>query len=116
MPQQIKVQTPELALAAAGIGRLSKEIGSAKSAITSAQGQSGAFGGEPIGATFLTMCSQASRAAEEYGQTIADLSRNVAMASLGYVTTDEGVIPVSVLASPGQALLRPGDSTDPRSP
>src|SRR4051795_8770030 len=99
---QIQVQTPELAVAAAGIGRLSSELDQARSAISSAEGEAGAFGDEPIGATFLRMCSQASRATAEYDQTISALARNVAMASLGYVTTDEGVIPARPLGELGK--------------
>lgn len=102
MPPQIKVHTPELALAAGGIGRLSGDVRSAQAAVRSAQGQVGAFGGEPIGASFLTACAAASRAAEEFGTTVSELSRNVAMASLGYVSTDEGVIPVSLLGPEGR--------------
>lgn len=99
---QIEVQTPELAVAAIAIGRLSNEIEAARSAMSSAQGESGAFGGEPIGAAFDTMCSAANSATAEYEQTISQLSVNVARASAGYVTTDEGVIPVSVLGREGR--------------
>lgn len=101
MPQ-IKVQTPELALAASAIGSTSADVQSAQSSIGSAQAEAGAFGGEPIGAAFLNMCSQASRATAEYGQVVSELSQNVAMAALGYVNTDEGVIPVSSLGEAGK--------------
>jgi hypothetical protein len=97
----IQVQTPELAVAAAAIGQLSGDIEDAASAVSSAQGAAGAFGDAPIAAAFSGMCGQASRAISEYGQTITALSRNVGMASLGYVSTDEGVIPVKILGPKG---------------
>lgn len=97
MAQQIKVQTPELALAAGAIGKLKSEIEGAQTAINSARGQVGAFGGDPVASAFSDMCGQASQAAAEFGETVSQLANNVAMASLGYVTTDEGVIPVSLL-------------------
>jgi excreted virulence factor EspC (type VII ESX diderm) len=99
---QIQVQTPELAVAAMAIGRLSSEIDAARSAVSSAEGQAGAFGGEPIGEAFANMCSAASSATAQYGDTISQLSRNVLAASYGYVSTDEGVIPVSVLGKEGR--------------
>jgi len=43
------------------------------------------------------MCVEAERAVGELGQTVDELSRNVAMAALGYLTTDQGVIPISAL-------------------
>jgi uncharacterized protein YukE len=99
---QIQVQTPELAVAAAAIARLSSEIDEARSAITSAQGQAGAFGGEAIGAAFESMCGAAASATAQYGDTLSQLSQNVGRASMGYVTTDEGVIPVGVLGREGR--------------
>jgi hypothetical protein len=98
---KIQVETPELAAASALIGQLSSEIQDAQSAVSSAEGAAGAFGGEPIGAAFEAMCGQASRALSAYDGTIKALSRNVGMASLGYVSTDEGVIPVSKLGKEG---------------
>jgi Excreted virulence factor EspC, type VII ESX diderm len=98
---KIDVQTPELAVAASAIGRLSGEIGEAESAVSSAQGSAGAFGDEPIAGAFSAMCGQAASALGEYDQTLTTLSQNVAKASLGYVTTDEGVIPVKWLGKEG---------------
>jgi Excreted virulence factor EspC, type VII ESX diderm len=98
---KIEVQTPELAVAAAVIGQLSGEIADAQSAVSSAQGAAGAFGDEPIAGAFAAMCGQATNALAEYDQTITSLSHNVAAASLGYVSTDEGVIPVKVLGKEG---------------
>lgn len=102
MVPQFQVQTPELALAAAGIGRVAAEVQAAGRAVRSAESEAGAFGGEPIGSAFLSMCGAASRAAGEYGQATDALARNVAMASLGYVTTDEGIIPTKLLGSAGR--------------
>lgn len=99
---EIKVRTPELAVAASGIGRLVDDVGEAQGAIGSARGQAGSFGGGDIESAFLDMCAQAERAAGEYSRTVSELARNVAMASLGYVTTDEGVIPVSTLGEAGR--------------
>jgi hypothetical protein len=98
---KIQVETPELAFAAAAIGQLSGDIEGAASAVSSAQGAAGAFGDEPIAGAFSAMCGQASEAITEYGETITALARNVGMASLGYVSTDEGVIPVKYLGEKG---------------
>ncbi len=93
----IQVQTPELALAASVIGRLGGSTHSAEGEVASALGEGGAFGGEPVGDAFLSMCVQAQRAVAELGQTVDELSRNVAMAALGYLNTDQGVIPIAGL-------------------
>lgn len=97
---QIKVVAPELALGAQAIGRQSSEIAAAKSEIGSAESEAGAFGDEPIAAAFTAMCSNASDSLDQYGDVLTQLSQNVAMAALGYVNTDEGVIPVSTLSDP----------------
>jgi len=94
---QIRVQTPELALASSVIGGLGASVGSAQGQVGSASGEGGAFGGEPVGDAFISMCVEAERAVGELGQTVGELSRNVAMAALGYLTTDQGVIPISAL-------------------
>lgn len=94
---QIQVQTPELAVAAAVIGKLGSDFDAARSAISAAQGEGGAFGDEPIAGAFESMCSRALQATGEFDQTLSSLSRNVGAASMGYVTTDEGVIPVKTL-------------------
>jgi hypothetical protein len=99
---QIQVTTPELAVAAVAIGRLGSDLGEARAAISAAQGEVGAFGDEPIGSAFAQMCERASQATAEFDQTTSQLSHNVAMASLGYVTTDEGVIPVRTLGPEGK--------------
>jgi hypothetical protein len=98
---RIEVQTPELAVAAGAIGQLSGDVQDAASAVSSAQGAAGAFGDGPVQGAFVGMCGQASRAIGEYGEVITALSENVAMASLGYVSTDEGVIPVKILGKEG---------------
>jgi Excreted virulence factor EspC, type VII ESX diderm len=98
---KIEVQTPELAVAAAAIGQLGGDIADAQSAVSSAQGSAGAFGDEPIAGAFSAMCGQATSALAEYEETFSALSQNVAAASLGYVSTDEGVIEVKLLGPEG---------------
>jgi hypothetical protein len=98
---KIQVETPELAVAASAIGQLTGEIDDAQSAVSSAAGAAGSFGDEPIAGAFSAMCGQATSALAEYESTISALSVNVASASLGYVTTDEGVIPVKWLGKEG---------------
>lgn len=94
---QIRVQTPELAVAASVIGGTARSAEAAHAAAASARGDEAAFGGEPIGATFASMCENASQATAELAHTIDSLSRNVAAASLGYLTTDQGVVPIKAL-------------------
>jgi hypothetical protein len=89
---QFKVQTPELAAAAPVINSAATHAGSAQRAATSAAGQEGAFGGEPIGAVFADMCGRAQGATSELEQTAQSLARNVAMAALGYLNTDRGIV------------------------
>lgn len=95
---RIQVQTPELALASNVIGNLGASVQDAQSAVSSASSEGGgAFGGEAVGETFLSMCAEAERAVGELGQTVDELSRNVAMAAVGYLNTDLGVIPIDRL-------------------
>jgi hypothetical protein len=89
---RFKVQTPELAAAAPVINSAATHAGSAQTAATSAAGQEGAFGGEPIGAVFADMCGRAQGATSELEQTAQTLARNVAMAALGYLNTDRGIV------------------------
>jgi hypothetical protein len=89
---QFKVQTPVLAAAASVINAAAKHAGSAETAASSAAGQEGAFGGEPIGAAFGEMCGRATTATQELETTAPTLARNVAAASLGYLNTDRGIV------------------------
>ena len=61
-------------------------------AASSAAGQEGAFGGEPIGAVFAEMCGRAQGATSELEQTAQSLARNVAAAALGYLDADRGIV------------------------
>lgn len=91
------VQTPALAAAALQVGASAATVGSARSAAASASGQAGAFGGEPIEAAYLAMCSRAQTAMGEIEATIHQLAGNVAAAAVGYLVTDRGVVPVGDL-------------------
>jgi uncharacterized protein YukE len=102
MGREIRVQTPELGVAATAITSVAGELGEAQGAVRSAQGQAGSFGGGPVAAAFSNVCSQAARAAGEYESTATQLADNVAAAALGYVNTDEGVIPVKLLGPEGR--------------
>jgi uncharacterized protein YukE len=91
------VKTPALAAAALTIDATTGSVRSAQSAASSASGQSGAFGGEPIGGAFDSMCTRAQAAIRELEQTMQSLSRNVAAAAVGYLVTDQGIVPTSAL-------------------
>lgn len=97
MAQRIEVQTPVLAAAAGVIGGLAGTAGEARSAAASAQDGAGSFGGEPAGGAFSDACAMGIRAVEELEATVGELSQNVAMAALGYLNTDLGVIPIDQL-------------------
>ena len=91
------VHTPALAAAAMTISTTAASVSSARSAAASASGQAGAFGGEPIGGAFSAMCSRAQQATGELEQTMRSLSGNVAAAAVGYLVTDQGIVPTSAL-------------------
>jgi hypothetical protein len=98
---RIQVQTPELALAASVIGSLGATAQQARQEVAAAQGEAAGFGGEPIGAAFLSMCSRATQAVAQIQQATDGLAQNVAMASVGYLNTDQGVVPISALKTFG---------------
>ena len=89
---EFKVQTPELANAAPVINSASRAAGTAQRVAAAAANNEVAFGGEPIGAVFGAMCGRAKDATSELEQTTQDLARNVAMAALGYLHTDRGIV------------------------
>lgn len=91
------MHTPALAAGAIQIDVSAATVGSARSAAASASGQAGAFGGEPIEAAYIAMCSRAQTAMEEIETTIHQLSGNVAAAAVGYIVTDQGIVPVKDL-------------------
>lgn len=98
----LTVVTPALAAASVQINSTAACAASARAAAVAAAGQSGAFGGEPIGAIFLDMCSRAQTAMSEIETTVQSLATNVGAAALGYLITDRGVIPEAKL--PGHNL------------
>jgi hypothetical protein len=91
------VHTPALAAAALAIGANANSVGDANSAAQSASGAAGAFGGEPIGSAFMDMCSRAQTATQALHTTMQELSHNVAAASVGYLVTDQGIVPTKAL-------------------
>lgn len=91
------VHTPTLAVAAVTISTTAASVTAAQSAAASAAGQEGAFGGEPIGSAFASMCTRAQTAMSDLEQTLHSLSGNVAAAAVGYLVTDQGVVPISAL-------------------
>jgi hypothetical protein len=91
------VHTPALAAAAVAIGATGGSASSAHQAAASAAAQAGAFGGEPITGAFLSMCSRAQQATAELETTVGALSNNVAAAAVGYLVTDQGVVPIKML-------------------
>jgi hypothetical protein len=91
------VHTPALAAAALAISGNAGSVGEAKSAAQSAAGSAGSFGGEPIGGAFINMCTRAQSAMDELQTTMESLSRNVAAASVGYLVTDQGIVPTKDL-------------------
>jgi uncharacterized protein YukE len=97
VPGTIQVQTPALAAAAGVIGSLKGATADARSDTSSAQAGAASFGGEPAGAAFDTACADALKAIDELEDTIGQLANNVAMAALGYLNTDLGVIPIDAL-------------------
>ena len=91
------VHTPALAAAALAISGNAGTVGEAKSAAQSAAGAAGAFGGEPIGGAFIDMCTRGQTAMDQLQTTMESLSRNVAAASVGYLVTDQGIVPTKAL-------------------
>ena len=91
------VHTPALAAAALTISTNAGSVSDATTAAQSASAAAGAFGGEPIGAAFLDMCSRAQTATQALQTTMESLSHNVAAASVGYLVTDQGVVPTKAL-------------------
>jgi hypothetical protein len=91
------VHTPALAAAALAISANAYRVGDAKTAAQSASGAAGSFGGEPIGGAFIDMCTRAQDAMDALQTTMDSLSRNVAAASVGYLVTDQGVVPTKML-------------------
>jgi Excreted virulence factor EspC, type VII ESX diderm len=91
------VNPQALASAASTIHATASSVSQATSAAASAQGQAGAFGGEPIGGAFEAMCARAQTATQELDTTMQSLARNVGAAAIGYLVTDQGIVPISAL-------------------
>src|SRR5947209_3060379 len=68
------VHTPALAAAALTISANAGSVSDATTAALSASAAAGAFGGEPIGAAFLDMCSRAQTATQALQTTMESLS------------------------------------------
>ena len=93
----LTVHTPALAAAALAISANAGSVGDAKTAAGSAAGAAGSFGGESIGGAFSDLCTRAQDAMGSLEATMNSLSRNVAAASVGYLVTDQGVVPTKML-------------------
>jgi hypothetical protein len=91
------VKTPALAAAAVLINSTVSSVEDVQSSAASAGAQSGAFGGEPIEAVYSAMCTRAGVAMGEIASTMQQLSQNVAAASVGYLVTDQGILPTFVV-------------------
>jgi hypothetical protein len=87
------VHTPALAAAALTIQATAGSVNEARTQAASAAGQAGGFGSEPIAGAFSAMCTRAQMATQELEDTMNSLSRNVAAASVGYLVTDQGIVP-----------------------
>jgi len=90
-----KVLTPTLAAAAGMVDSTAGYVNSAGTAVS--PGQAGAFGSEPIGAAFSAMCERVQQVTDELEQTVGELSRNLMMASMGYLQTDQGILSLTML-------------------
>ncbi len=91
------VHTPALAAAALAISANANSVGDANNAAAAASGAAGSFGGEPIQAVFSDMCIRAQTATQALQTTMQSLSHNVAAASVGYLVTDQGIVPTTAL-------------------
>jgi hypothetical protein len=89
------VITPTLAAAAMLIDAAANHANSAGAAVS--LGQGAAFGSEPIGAAFGAMCGRAELASTDLEQTTRELGRNVGLASIGYLQTDNGILSITEL-------------------
>ena len=94
------VLTPALVVASSEIYKTG--IYATEAALAASPSSQGAFGSEPIGDAFAVMCGNAQQAMEELAQTVGMLSRNVAAAGVGYLVTDQGIVPIAAI--PGHAL------------
>jgi hypothetical protein len=81
------VETVVLVTAAWRIEMTSTSATWAGRSATLAAGQSGAFGGEPIGGAFEAMCERARLATTELAQTMQQLSGNVSAAASVFCRT-----------------------------
>jgi acetylornithine deacetylase/succinyl-diaminopimelate desuccinylase-like protein len=93
----IDVVVDTLAEGAAVIGRAADRVSGARTVLTGVSGDASAFGGELPQGPFSEMCAAAEQAVEELASTTAQLAHAVGAASVGYLTTDEGVIPIASL-------------------
>lgn len=82
-------------------------VAEAKGQVDAASSTGGAFGGEPAGAAFDSMCGRASDAVASISDTLGQLASNTAAAAQGYIVTDRGAIPSSLMIVDGSQLLHP---------
>lgn len=94
---QFSVATEQLALAAPVIGAAADHAHAGQQDLATAAGNQPAFGSELIGGPFAEMCSRAQQAIGEIEQTAGSLAANVAAAGLGYLVTDQGIVPTRAL-------------------
>ncbi len=93
---EIRVETTALEAAAGVIATAAMEADEARRLIARAGGAgAGAFGGEPIGASFAAMERRALEAASAIVETTNHLATNTGAAVYGYIVTDKGAIPSS---------------------
>jgi hypothetical protein len=87
-----QVQVPSLLDGSESIRLAAQIAGTARESARSAGSRSGAFGTEPITATFEEMCTRADQALDELQNALGMLSDSVGRAAFGYLTTDQGVV------------------------
>jgi hypothetical protein len=95
----LEVNSDSLAGSAALIGNVGENLWVAHASMTAVEAAADAFGGELPGAAFAGVCALGRDALEQIGDTTRQLAQTVAAASVGYVTTDAGVIPAKLLST-----------------
>lgn len=94
----IDVTVDTLAEGASAIAAAADQVSGAGSVLAGVSGDASAFGGEVPQGAFSDMCAAAEHAVEDLASTTAQLANAVGAAAVGYLTTDEGVIPMAALA------------------
>jgi hypothetical protein len=94
----LQVCSDTLTQSAGVIARVAQELYAANAALRTAAEAAGAFGGEVPQGPFADVCAEGRDALDQIWQTTTELSQTVAAAGMGYVTTDEGVVPADMLS------------------